>query len=108
MRHKSAPVRRGPAPPATRAPRSAALDFQIDRVSIEGAVPGGEKRFEASLRAELSRAGGNYESATVAALNIDRLDAGQLRADASPETIARHVAREIVAKLTPRGGMRHA
>ena len=85
------------------------LHFQIGRITLHGYAPADQKRFSDSLQsslAEFAHARREVPWTGAAKLRIAHLDAGELRAGASPEEAARHVAAQLFARLSKnhRGG----
>jgi len=89
------------------APSATALRFNIDRITMEGYSAGEQKRFIQALQsnlAELARSIGGNQWSAVRRLALDRLDAGRLPHDATPEIAARQIATRIRGGLTKTQG----
>jgi len=113
-RHPSA-LAKGVAP-RTSGPASA-VHFKIHRITADGYSASDQKQFTHSLKSNLAELARRYRDHTWSQANqltINRLDAGQLSAGASPEDAARQIAARIFAKLTQQkipgqsGGKGHA
>jgi hypothetical protein len=80
------------------------LNFQIDRITLHGYAPNDQARFVNSLKQSLISLAPTLQPFSLARVSrkLAVLDAGQLRAGASPEEAARHVARQIFAVLNER------
>jgi hypothetical protein len=80
------------------------LNFQIDRITLHGYAPNDQARFVNSLKQCLTSLAPTLQPFSLARVSrkLAFLDAGQLRAGASPEEAARHTARRIFAVLNER------
>jgi hypothetical protein len=81
------------------------LRINIDRITLHGYASADQGRFTRALSGELTKLADAYgdvdwNKAAPLRARISRLDAGELRAGASAEDAARHVAQNIFEKLT--------
>jgi len=90
-----------PTQPSHRGPQ---LNFQIDRITLHGYAPNDQARFVNALKQSLTALAPTLQPLSLARVSrrLVFLDAGQLRAGASPEETARHVARRIFAIFNER------
>jgi hypothetical protein len=82
------------------------LHLHIDRIVVEGLSKSGQRRFASALEAELHRIaeGGIADAFTRnTRKRIQALNAGKLRAGATPEQAAAQVARSIRESILPIG-----
>jgi hypothetical protein len=112
MRHRTIPPgRRAGAGPSVlthdaeprSSTRAAALHFEIGRITLYGYSASENARFTHSLRLNLTELARRHRTQAWSEANglaIDRLDAGQLPAGASPEDAARQIGARIFAGLT--------
>lgn len=87
------------------------LHLHIDRLLVEGLPAHGEKRFVRALEAQLTKLASDGASAAFAGSRVRRmakLDAGQLRAGATPEQAAAQVTSALRTGLAGKGTSRHA
>lgn len=102
MRHRTA------APAASNPTLAPTVNLQINRLTLHAYAPVEQKRFTQALQARLTEMAKTHHDWS-AGLRMNRLDAGQLPAGATPEETARYVALQIFSKITqPTGGKRHA
>lgn len=81
-----------------------AVHFDIGRITLHGYSPGQRTRFVSSLRTQLAAltaqaASDGYRWPTAGERRIGHLDAGMLRAGASPEEAAERIATRLLAAV---------
>lgn len=88
---------------------SRALHIHIDRMVVEGLSALGQQRFVRALETQLTKmASDGFPNAfTGGARHIAALDAGRLRAGATPEQAAAQVTTALRAGLAGKGSKRH-
>jgi hypothetical protein len=86
---------------ASGGPASApgAVHFEIGRIALHGFPPAHRARFLASLQASLTELGTSGDWSHAAARQLGRVDAGPMRAGASPEEAAGLVTAQIRAAI---------
>jgi hypothetical protein len=83
-----------------------AVHFEIGRITLHGFPPAHRARFAASLQASLAELGSSGDWSHATPRQLGRVDAGPLRAGASPEEAAGLVTAQIRAAIdsAPHGG----
>ena len=77
-----------------------AIHFEIGRITLHGFPPAHRSRFLASLQGSLAELGRSGDWSPAAPRQLGRVDAGPLRAGASPEEAAGLVTAQIRAAIT--------
>jgi hypothetical protein len=72
------------------------LRINIGKITLPGYSAVGQRQFTASLKSQLSEL---RKTPAVSDLNVQRLDAGQLRHSATPQDAANQIAKRLAAKL---------
>jgi hypothetical protein len=76
-----------------------AIHFEIGRITLHGFPPAHRARFLSSLQASLAELGRSDDWSHAAPRQLGRVDAGPLRAGASPEEAAGLVTAQIRAAI---------
>ncbi len=84
---------------AAAAGAGGAIHFEIGRITLHGFPPAHRARFLASLRASLTELGTSGDWSPAVPRQLGRVDAGPLRAGASPEEAAGLVTAQIRAAI---------
>jgi hypothetical protein len=84
------------------------VHIHIDRLVVDGIDAGGQQRFVRALEAQLAEAArgaaaGGAFAGTGLTRRIGRVDAGEMRAGATPERAAGQVAKAVGAAIEGRG-----